>query len=271
MIEADVMKGFICTWNPDLWEWPDTDFQSAIERTDRGEAVADRWSVGNRVGGIFPGDRVFLLRQRHDRGIVASGEFTSEVFPDAHWDESGRDANYALISWDTVLIPDDRLPVEVLKRRVPMMPWDRVQAGGVLLAPRVLRRVETLWADALTAVGREVLMLPNEVARADVVFEGSVTRIEVNRYERDRRARVACLQHWGYDCAVCGFNFAERYGRRGEQFIHVHHLRELSSLGENYEIDPTRDLRPVCPNCHAMLHTRRPALRIEDLRKDLRL
>ena len=33
-----------------------------------------------------------------------------------------------------------------------------------------------------------------------------------------------------------------------------------------YEPDPRRDLVPVCPNCHAMLHTSDPPLEIEKLR-----
>jgi 5-methylcytosine-specific restriction protein A len=39
-----------------------------------------------------------------------------------------------------------------------------------------------------------------------------------------------------------------------EGFIHVHHIKPLAKLGSNYKIDPIKDLRPVCPNCHAVLH-----------------
>jgi 5-methylcytosine-specific restriction protein A len=65
---------------------------------------------------------------------------------------------------------------------------------------------------------------------------------------------------------VCGLDFGERYGALGEGFIHVHHLTELASIGREYEVDPVRDLRPVCPNCHAMLHRTDPALSPEELR-----
>ncbi|AUL13849.1 hypothetical protein B7P02_02620 [Bordetella bronchiseptica] len=37
-----------------------------------------------------------------------------------------------------------------------------------------------------------------------------------------------------------------------------------------YELDPVRGLRPVCPNCHAMLHRRTPVLSIEALQEILR-
>jgi 5-methylcytosine-specific restriction protein A len=62
---------------------------------------------------------------------------------------------------------------------------------------------------------------------------------------------------------------AELYGKPGQDVIHVHHLRELARLRHDYEVDPISDLRPVCPNCHAILHTSRPAMTIEKLQKVL--
>jgi hypothetical protein len=38
--------------------------------------------------------------------------------------------------------------------------------------------------------------------------------------------------------------------------IHVHHLRPQSSIGKRYRVNPIADLRPVCPNCHMVLHLR---------------
>ncbi|MDI7268103.1 MAG: HNH endonuclease [Myxococcota bacterium] len=75
------------------------------------------------------------------------------------------------------------------------------------------------------------------------------------------------MERWGSSCTVCGLAFAERYGKIGEGFIHVHHLREVSKIGKEYRIDPIRDLRPVCPNCHAMLHREDPMLTVEDLKR----
>jgi 5-methylcytosine-specific restriction protein A len=57
--------------------------------------------------------------------------------------------------------------------------------------------------------------------------------------------------------------FAERYGSRAAQFIQVHHLKPLAEVGGEYEVDPIADLRPVCPNCHAVIHTFKPPLSIE--------
>ena len=103
------------------------------------------------------------------------------------------------------------------------------------------------------------------------LFEGALRQISVNAYERNPTARAICVQHYGPTCVVCGFNFATAYGEIGKDFIHVHHLREISQIGREYRVDPITDLRPVCSNCHAMLHRdrRRPTLSIEELREHI--
>jgi hypothetical protein len=60
--------------------------------------------------------------------------------------------------------------------------------------------------------------------------------------------RARCIRRWGAACCVCGFDFALKYGSIGEGYIHVHHLRPLSEIGEEYLLNPEEDLRPVCAN-----------------------
>ena len=98
-------------------------------------------------------------------------------------------------------------------------------------------------------------------------LEGAAVRVLVNRYERDRRAREYCIAHHGAVCAVCGFEFSRAYGQIGEGFIHVHHVVPLASVGRSYEVDGRRDLIPVCPNCHAMLHSGEQPPSVEQLRQ----
>lgn len=95
--------------------------------------------------------------------------------------------------------------------------------------------------------------LPEEV-EANTYFEGVKKTITINAYERNSEARLKCLEYYGTNCEICGFNFEDTYGKIGKGYIHVHHLTPLSEIAEEYELDPIRDLRPVCPNCHAMLH-----------------
>lgn len=75
-----------------------------------------------------------------------------------------------------------------------------------------------------------------------------------NRCERDPLARRRCVAHYGLTCVVCEFNFGAAYGPAADGFIHVHHLKPLSEIGSEYMVDPVADLRPVCPNCHAVIH-----------------
>jgi 5-methylcytosine-specific restriction enzyme A len=97
--------------------------------------------------------------------------------------------------------------------------------------------------------------------------EGRLKTVTVNYYERSAKARSGCLKAHGYVCSVCHFDFEMTYGAIGKEFIHVHHLRDLASIGKEYEINPIEDLRPVCPNCHAMLHKSNPPYTLEELKE----
>ena len=100
----------------------------------------------------------------------------------------------------------------------------------------------------------------------DLFTEGAVRTVEESEYERNREARAKCLALYGLTCNVCGFNFEQIYGSIGHDYIHVHHLVPLSSIGVEYVINPVTDLVPVCPNCHAMLHRRIPPISPQELR-----
>jgi len=110
---------------------------------------------------------------------------------------------------------------------------------------------------------------PETLSERRKYFAGAVRQVLVNQYERDPVARAACLKRHGYRCAVCDLSFEEHYGDIGKDFIHVHHKKPLATCREEYRLDPERDLVPVCPNCHAMLHTSDPPWTVEELRSKL--
>lgn len=85
----------------------------------------------------------------------------------------------------------------------------------------------------------------------------------VNRYERDPAARAACLAHYGYRCSACGRTLEDLYGEVGRRVIQVHHLRQLSEGETERSVNPVKDLRPLCPNCHTIVHTAKPPRSIE--------
>lgn len=113
------------------------------------------------------------------------------------------------------------------------------------------------------------IVYPDEVPAGQFI-EGAVRQVLVNAYERDPNARKRCIEVHGTICCICTFDFAAKHGEVAKGFIHVHHLRPLSEIGQEYVVDPVKDLRPVCPNCHAVLHRRIPAYSIEEVRAFLR-
>ena len=106
---------------------------------------------------------------------------------------------------------------------------------------------------------------PEEISDGDKFTEGASKLVRVNRYERDSKARQACINHFGAICQACKLNFKQFYGAIGEDFLHVHHIIPLSEVNNEYIVDPVKDLIPVCPNCHAMLHTQKPPLTSDEL------
>lgn len=111
--------------------------------------------------------------------------------------------------------------------------------------------------------------LPEELDAIEVLVEGAAISVPVNVFERNPIARAKCIEHHGYRCAVCSFDFEDFYGPVGRHFIHVHHIVPLSEVRRAHEVDPVKDLIPVCANCHAIIHTTRPALGVDQLRSHL--
>lgn len=100
--------------------------------------------------------------------------------------------------------------------------------------------------------------------------EGAKLQIEVNRYERDRRNRLAALAIHGHKCIVCERGMSELYGSVAEGLIEVHHVVPVSEIGPGYIINPQSDLVPLCPNCHSVAHRRSPPYSIGELQNMLR-
>jgi len=109
--------------------------------------------------------------------------------------------------------------------------------------------------------------MAEEVSGNETLVEGARHQITVNAYERNSKARIKCIKHYGAKCIVCDFNFYDRYGDAGKGFIHVHHIVPLNEIDNEYKVDPISDLIPVCPNCHAIIHRKKPAYTIEEIKK----
>ncbi len=124
--------------------------------------------------------------------------------------------------------------------------------------------------NSLSSKKKTDFCLPDEVAESEVLVEGAVRTILVNAYERNPEARQRCIAVHGTTCCICSFAFGKVYGPEAEGYIHVHHLKQLSKIGGEYVVDPVSDLRPVCPNCHAVLHLGGGCRSIDEVKKMLK-
>jgi predicted HNH restriction endonuclease len=142
--------------------------------------------------------------------------------------------------------------------------WDRVARTWQLL-PELIEAIE------ITGFGKDSPFdtHPDDAPVGAPLREGATTTVTVTLYERSAVARRKCVEHYGCSCCVCGFSFESAYGELGRDYIHVHHVVPLAEVDEEYEVDPVRDLRPVCPNCHAMLHRKSPAFSVEELKEQV--
>lgn len=135
-------------------------------------------------------------------------------------------------------------------------------ADGAVASVGLARALAVYWGLPLPG---SPFVIPEEVIDVPGLTEGATTRITVNRFERSPEARAACIAHFGPRCRTCGMDFGAVYGSIGDGYIHVHHLVKLADIGEKYVVDPVKDLLPVCPNCHAMLHREDPPIEPERL------
>lgn len=105
----------------------------------------------------------------------------------------------------------------------------------------------------------------------DDLREGEERDSVSKRFERSRKARKKCIELYGCKCFVCGFDFEAVYGELGKDYIEVHHVWPVSKRRSEYKVNVASDLRPLCSNCHSMVHRKREnVLDVENLRSLLK-
>lgn len=264
------MATFLFAWNPNKWDWKEAELTKQVLKVAATGSAEDRWSCGNRKD--LPVDsRFFLIRLgKEPRGIVGSGQTTSDPEFGPHWDPAlkrrGKEALYVDLKFDFL-------------SKEPLITWDElqeppysnvswgIQASGVLLPEAVADELERLWQ---RRTGGADPILAEELSPNESYPEGARKSVSLNAYERNPQARAACIAHFGHRCSVCDLLLEERYGSIAAEFIHVHHTVPLAEIGSNYCVNPKKDLRPVCPNCHAVIHRRRPPLSVAEARRLIR-
>lgn len=151
---------------------------------------------------------------------------------------------------------------------VPFLGYEKRGKFPWIMRPELVMAFDTIFES--NPDSKLVFMGEISTEEKPVYSEGAVYPVYVDRYERSRKARNACIQHYGSQCVICGFDFEKVYGPIGKNKIHVHHLTPLSEIQGEYEVDPIRDLRPVCPNCHLIIHSKKVPFTIEEVKNMLR-
>jgi 5-methylcytosine-specific restriction enzyme A len=242
---------YLFAWNPKRWPWDDDDL--------------DKWSTGNTKN-LPARSRFFLIRLGTEpKGIIGSGFTLSAPYFGRHWDPNkppGAQALYADI-WFDFLSKDVLVTLEELQQP-PFSAFDwGARSSGITIPELLAESLEAIWEKR---IGRIMPLSRIEIPSATALPEGAKKQVTVNAYERNPRAHDACIAHHGSRCKVCDIDLGERFGPIASGFIHVHHLVPLSTIGTVYQVDPVKDLVPVCPTCHSVLHLRVPPLSVSEAR-----
>ena len=262
-------KAFLFTFNSDLNNW------NEIE-----ESFEDFNSYGNCIlswrcksNSVKEGDSAYLIKiGKNPKGIIGSGIVTT--IPIGYRDEKDRIKYFINIQMSTLIDwrKNNILTIDDLKtnKQLAKQNWTP-QASGISIKPELVEELERVWFHFLsTSEIKSNIFLPSDSENERIFIEGNANQVILTKYERDPFARKICIKYYGLSCSVCNFNFENTFGQLGKDFIHVHHLTQLSTTGKNQETNPIKDLRPVCPNCHAMLHRKNPALTIDELKSVLK-
>lgn len=263
------MKTYLFVWNPKRWFWED--IEENITEIDLTGKCSQSWSCGTNKS-IAPGSRIFLVKLGTEpKGIIGAGFATSMPYSAPHWSkEEGKLALYVNIDFEVLLNPelDPILDItNLMAGNLVSQTW-LPQSSGISIKPEIVDDLEAIWFRFLTTQSiRHNPFVPTENEMQKAYTEGTPNQVIITKYERNPAARKECLGHYGFSCFVCDFNFEKTYGEIGREFIHIHHLEQISTKKATYNVNPIHDLRPVCPNCHAMIHKRMPAYSIEEMKE----
>ena len=260
-------RAYLVTYNEAEKRWEK--LSALAEQTRNGESVIDDWNVANLS--IAEGDRLFILKQGDGpRGIMGVGKSRS-VRPElrSHYAPEraarGEQLHFIDGEWDVILEPG----VEALLSD----PWildafKHIRQSGTGINDDVLQRIEELWPVHLDRVRGIAPSPPSDEDVDDGFLEGGELWRLHRSFERNpnlaRRKKLEVLNEDGkINCSICKFDFYDRYGDVGKDFIECHHLVPLSEL-RKVRRTQLHEVILVCSNCHRMLHRKRPWVHMPD-------
>lgn len=112
---------------------------------------------------------------------------------------------------------------------------------------------------------------PSKEKQEYYTVEGVIVERIYKDRKRDRKLiQLKINQHLekngNLNCEICGFSFENIYGLVGEKFCEVHHIRVLSENNEGELTITLDDLAILCSNCHRVIHKKRPAYTINEVK-----
>lgn len=97
----------------------------------------------------------------------------------------------------------------------------------------------------------------------ELVTEGESRLLVTKAYERSCKLRLAAIDHFTVNgriaCDCCGFEFRSFYGETyGTPCIEIHHIKPIFQYSSKSVVQTIeaalKNLLPVCPNCHRVIH-----------------
>ncbi len=259
------MSTYLLTWNPgkkgaDGDDW----LEKVVKHLGHAKSKRDQWSTGTSKS-VSVGDRLFLLRQGHDRpGIIGSGKVTKGWFEGDHWNLRKialRKANYIRVVWDTMVLPQSVLPRERLLRGVMSESLVNAQSSGREIETKIAARLEKIWSDHLKAVYSNA-SYNSRAPKSDHPLDDTYDDLDgsdsseygsdgapegkhlVSGVRRDPRVRRTVIKRSKRICEQPGC----RATRNFAGFIDVHHILGAAKS------DRVWNCVALCPNCHREAH-----------------
>ncbi|MDX1959509.1 MAG: HNH endonuclease [Leptospiraceae bacterium] len=262
-----IQNYYLFVWNPKNWNWES--LEEDISNLKLNGKVTRTWSCISHKS-IRIGDRVFIIiLGQEPKGIFASGKVISNPFLSPHWNDENKNIYKVSIELEILLNPSSEpiLTLEYLNSETLSKQNWFSQASGISIRNDVTEELEKLWFEFLQKNKLKQNYFLDYDNSLPTYVEGASIEITQTRYERNPYVRKECLKYHGYSYKICNFNFEKFYGNLGYKYIHVHHITPISTNQKETTIDPIKDLIPVCPNCHAMLHKSNPPLSVEELKE----
>jgi predicted HNH restriction endonuclease len=176
---------------------------------------------------------------------------------------------------------DVEIRTEIESARPPYYPFTvnagilRLNQGQYLTrcTPLLFQHIKTLFEiDSVSAATTGALRDNSAVYEFG---EGRRMSAERQFFARNPALVAAAKKKHGFVCQICNFDFGRAYGPLGEGYIEAHHLNPLSERDPSTWTDKLRtsvnEVCVLCSNGHRMVHRRRPALSIDEVRKVLRI